>query len=260
MVKRKPRKRQTEAEKAASKALRATKAKALRYAKKLEKQGFHEAARELNQTAGAIWAEGRRSYGQMAKDAAKEARQQMARASKVMESQAIFNAEMRSFVAGSPSSLTKGLGISRLEKMKARPYEKTVRQVDRLGRATSESVVMADRQEEAMKIRAQMMASVFFQKNKSSWESGPYSDRATSIALASGKTSAAAAWQSFWREDDNRAIAHFIDYMARQYAVHGKTGDEVMDGLFAGQSIIGSPTVQHIIQEAKRWAEQRGQR
>lgn len=255
----KARKRQSEAQRAASKALRATRGKALRYSQKLEKAGFSDAATELKFIAGRMTAGGTRSYGSDAKAAEKEAIRTMARFRAAEKSAAIFNSELNALASGQKSALTQGMGIGRLEKMKPRPAERTVRTVDRRGRVTGEETKIVDRQQEAMEMRGRMMSGVFFQAEKSVWEEGPYSSRATTIALEHG-TTAEKAWKDFWHQSENRTVAKYIDSMSRAWAVHGTTGDEAMDALFAGSSIIGSPTLEHIIREAQRWAEQRGER
>lgn len=236
--------RKVSARAAEGKALRSQKAKAGRYARRLEALGYAEAARRIRESAGLIRAGRGRGYSEEAKAAARDVAAAVSRAREALASLPRFQREARSARRGMSSPLTQGLGFTDLRQFPRMFQTQTVRRVGKRGRVneakrTVELRSLAERQ------RFALMESYFYRSYRSGGLSaGPgqvlgwmgaeglypgSSNRLGSIVMGTDAESAFTAWRDFWQDPANRGAVEVIDRIAVELATNGRLSDETRD-------------------------------
>lgn len=249
--------RRHESERAAlGKQLRSQREKALRYARRLEEQGYAESARQVRETASLIRAGRGRSYGEEARRAAEETASMMSRAREALASLKRFNREAASARRGMASPLTQGLGFTDLHQFPRQTLIEVQKKPDRRGRVR-EKVVQREIRSEAAKERFRIMESYFYRSYSSEglaagpgqvlgWmgAEGLYpgaKDRLGSIVMGTEASSAFQAWSDFWHDPEQETALRIIDQIAVEIATQGYISDETLDWAFDEGVLESSP-------------------
>lgn len=250
------RRRHESARAALGKRLRSQREKALRYARRLEEQGYAESARQVRETASSIRAGRGRSYGEEARRAAEETASMMSRARDALASLRRFNREAASARRGMASPLTQGLGFTDLHQFPRQTRTELQKKVSKKGRVTFKSVTREFRSD-AAKERFRIMESYFYRSYRSEglaagpgqvlgWmgAEGLYpgsKDRLGSIVMGTEASSAFQAWSNFWHDPEQETALRIIDLIAVEMATQGYISDETLDWAYDEGVLESSP-------------------